>query len=591
MSDTLDLHASTSSPTGHAGSDRAVVFLIDESGGMNARVAQGTKSKAQSIATALNSLLNQLTLLPEIDVAVVGYRRDARGQDDVGCRWGGPLAGSQFVSTARLAASPLTVENRVRKIPGPGGLGVAREETVRFPVWYVPTLGDKSSRTAALEYCRELFSSWLSAPGDKAAPPLVVDLLGELSESVVTDEAVAKLQTFETTAGGPQLWHVHLATLAGIPPTLYPSSDVHLPPGPICDLFHRSSVLPEPLVVALREAEVAVNTGARGLACNATMADLIKLFSLVRAFANYRSPEPAATPTSVGGASPAADQSPALPPAEADTAAVEAFLVVLLLDRSNPPAGTESNVWGRLQEHANELLAQIAKRDEKEIHVAAVSYGGDASGKTEVQSAFAGPLAGREFVCLSDLADGPLRVDEVTEQVSNGIGGLVSITRKKPVFVDLQPAEAASPGPAFETARRFVANWSAGHAGTRAATVVVHLTRGRHDPVEMQQAAGQLQATGDDVRPVLLYHLVVTESPHRALAYPDSAEQIDDPELRKLWELSSPLLGRRQPAARKPTVTEQSRGIAINCKFDLLLEGIEETLAGSSSHPADPPDR
>ncbi len=110
-------------PTSETRVGGRVVFLIDESEPLRECIAGGTKSKAESIATALNSLLNQLVSVADLEVAVAGYRGDPGGGADVGCRWGGPLAGRRFVPTTALADAPLAVENRVRR------LGVPRPST------------------------------------------------------------------------------------------------------------------------------------------------------------------------------------------------------------------------------------------------------------------------------------------------------------------------------------------------------------------------------------------------------------------------------------------------------------------------------
>ncbi len=107
-----------------------VVFLIDESEPLRECIAGGTKSKAESIATALNSLLNQLVGVADLEVAVAGYRGDPNGGADVGCRWGGPLAGRRFVPTTALADAPLVVENRVRRLGAADGRPAGRDGAV-----------------------------------------------------------------------------------------------------------------------------------------------------------------------------------------------------------------------------------------------------------------------------------------------------------------------------------------------------------------------------------------------------------------------------------------------------------------------------
>lgn len=564
-----DRSDSKNDATADAGGAGCVVFLIDESTAMDTRVADGTKSKADCIATALNSLLNQLPLLnqltggPDLEVALVGYRGDGRGGIDVGCRWGGPLEGRMFVQSSQLPDAPVTVENRVRKIPGLGGVGTEREETVAFPVWYAPVLGDAGSPAGAYEYCRGLLSARVSAP----KPPLVVSFVGELSPESSLSAAVAGIQQMQLPAGPPLVFHAHLSSLARVPPTLYPSADNHLPPGAVREIFQSSSPLPDPLVVVLRQWQVTVNPGARGMIYNAKMAEMIRFLSLVKEYVKYRAP--------------VAARAAAKPQAVDDSAATEAVaLVVLLLDRSagDPSDEGKQKAWTRLQERANELLRHVSKHGKGLIEVAVVSCGADADGRSEVQTEFAGPLAGRTFVPDTDLADGALRVEEVTEQVSNGIGGLIEVTRKRPIFVDLEPAEVAAVVPAFQAAGELVGDWCGRHPGSPAAPIVLHLTRGRLDPDQLQQAADRLRQVSAAAGNLLLYHLVVTESPHRSLAYPGRPEEIEDPILLKLWELSSPLLGSRRLAAEKPAVAAESRGIVINGRFDLLLDGVLDCM-------------
>ena len=550
MADTTDAHSQAARCAGAARACGCVVFLVDESAAMDARVASGTKSKAQSIATALNSLLNQLTDGPALDVAVVGYRAGAQGEEDIGSRWAATLAGRQFVPTSQLAGAPLSVETRVRKVPGSGGVGIAREETVQFPVWYVPVLGGTAGtdrrlvRTAAFEHCREMLSQWLSAAGEVLKPPMLVSFVGELSGGETPDAVGKGIQDLKTPGGPPLLLHAHLSSSDRVPATLYPSSDAHLPPGPISTLFHASSVLPREFSAALKEQQVTVNAGARGLIYHAKMVDLIRFLSLAKTYADYQ-------PGRV--------------------------LVVLLLDRSveDPTGEKEKCVWRRLQQHANELLGQIAQRASGRVDAAVVSYGADAAGRTDVATTFAGPLAGRTVVGDTGLAGGAIRVEEVTEQVSDGIGGLLSVRRRKPVFVDLEPTAAAPASPALAAVRDVLTQWQQDNAGSSAAPVVVHLTRGRCNLEEMEEAVGRLREIGR----ATLYHWVQTESPHASVAYPADPTTIQHPELAKLWEWTSPLLGGPTLAGRKTTVSPQSRGMVVNGKFDLLLDGIEEVLS------------
>jgi hypothetical protein len=587
MPDTSATHDPATPPEPETRAAGVVVFLIDESAALEARIAGGTKSKAESIATALNSLLNQLASGRAIDIALVGYRAGPDGQADVGVRWAGPLAGRKFVSSPQLPAAPLAVEQRTRKVPAAGG-GVAREEQVPFPVWYRPVLGGALARARALEECLPLLQEWTKSAGPWVRPPLLVHLVGELSFPSYATDVLERLRQLTTPAGPPLLFHAHLASSVRIPATLYPSSDLHLPPGGPQELFQASSVVPAPLASALAQSQVALHPGARGLIFNVQLTDLIRFFTLVKAYAAWQPPQPAppaVIPSAVGVTSVAPDGSGATkvtptvltePPATSTSteSSAQTSLLVLLLDRSSERPGEPGakNVWSRIQQQANELLAQIAKRARAPIDVALLAYGGEASGATSAAPAWAGPLAGRPWVRDTELAAGPLRVDEAEEQVSNGIGGLVSVHRKRPIYVELEPTPVADPAPAFAAVGELVGRWRR-ESSSAGAVLVLHLTRGCQPP--------DFKPPADAAEAVMLAHMVLTESPHRSLSYPAELPAMEAPELVRLWELSSPCAGLQQVSAGRPALPPGSRALVVNGKFDLLWECLSPRERGT----------
>jgi hypothetical protein len=549
------------------------------------------KSNAERLATALNSLLNQLTRGPDFDVAVIGYQTDAADQVHVGSRWGGALSGREFVSTAELAAAPLRVETRTRRVNAPGGIGPSSEEAVEFPVWYAPTPGVKAPQIAAYRYCRDLLARWLAENGSAQGVPLVIHVTAGASGDGNPQKAVEELLQLSTPGGPPLLLQAHLASSPEVMSSLYPSSHIYLTLGSARDMFRRVSVLPPHLAAALKQAKVPVNPGACGLLYNAKIADVIRMFGLVTAHtkdwpskgaaeipvpeAVLQTPDEATPPTTP--TTPADDD---LTLAESSTLTENAGIIVLLLDRSveDPFGGNVQNVCVKLQDHANNLLQQISKLADGSVEVGIASYGLDGSGQPDVRVGFEGPLTGRATVPQSELAAGAIRVEEFEEEMSNGVGGLIRVKRKKPIYFDLEPTAGAPAAEAFAAIARMLADWCAGHPAACLPPVVLHLTRGRGEPAELEQALGQVRAIAAAAGPAVLYHLVATEAPHTSLAYPDTPEQLADPTLRKLWELTSPLLGGERLAAEYP-VKADSRGMVVNGKFDLFLDEIKKTLA------------
>ena len=154
-------------PSFHPNLPRRTRRLSDrrDGGPRRENIAGGNQDKAESIATAQNSLLYQLTAVPDLEVAVAGYRGDCSGAD-VGCRLGRSAGRATLRPHVALATTPLAVETRVRRVPAK--LAGGREESVRFPVWYVPELGESVFPVLGYGYCRHLVVSesrrtWLGA--------------------------------------------------------------------------------------------------------------------------------------------------------------------------------------------------------------------------------------------------------------------------------------------------------------------------------------------------------------------------------------------------------------------------------------------
>ena len=513
---------------------------------MDARIADGVKSRAETVATALNALLAQLAGFVGLEVALVGYRATA-GRPEIAARWDGPLAGRQFVPCEELAAQPLAVEQRTRKVATPAGVS---EQTVPFPTWYRPVLGDAVDGRLAHRTAAELLCGAAAAIGK---PGLLMHVLGDVPSDAADGSGLPDKDVLSM--------HAHLATLSRVPAILYPSAPTHLPSAGLLDLFHRSSPLGGEMLIALREAKVAVNAGARGLIANARLADLIRWLGLVKAYATIQPVRAAVqvAPSTAPDRSAESASVAAAPLTEPTDIAPDAtVLLVLLLDRSLtvPAASGGRDVWSRLQEHANDLLAQLAKYGQGRVEVATVAYGDNTAAPV-----LGGALAGRDFVPAAELAAGVLRVDETAEKVSNGIGGLIDFVRKRPVYVDLPAAAEGGLAQAVENVRELLSRRRATAEPT--AAVVLHLTRGGD--------CAALAALPDDVR---LYHLVLTETPQRSLAYPSSPDGLDDPHLRAIWERTSRLGHAKALASRRPSLADDSRGMVVNGKFDVLLESL-----------------
>ena len=91
----------------------SLIFLVDESAVMRTPVARAAdsgssglpasnKTKVESVATAINSVLAMLQAYGNLDIGLVGYHTTSDGLVDVGTRWPAALAGKGF-SSRRLS--------------------------------------------------------------------------------------------------------------------------------------------------------------------------------------------------------------------------------------------------------------------------------------------------------------------------------------------------------------------------------------------------------------------------------------------------------------------------------------------------------
>lgn len=547
-----------------------IVVLIDESTQMATPIAGGTKSKAESVATAVNSMLNQLATGPNVRLAIVGYGGTTDSVPAAQIRWAGPLSGRTLVNASELAASPARVEERVRRIPGAGGVGLAREEIIQFPIWYSPS----NSGVGGIEQAADFVGQMLSEAGNDSSgkPPLVIHVCGRMP-------AANDMRSESTRAVlGTTVWcHLHLGATDRIPATLYPSSNQHLTNEDVAALFDASSVLAIPLAETLRTVQVAVAPTARALVYRAGMGDLIRFLMLAKAYASC-SPDAFTSlgliqPTVV--ANTAAVQAPPTPAvSENTTAAIDAaktadrVALILLADRSQ--ADPASKVWLRRQEQVNDMIGRIARRAGGDVDVGLIVYG-----NTTVDTGFTGDLAGKPLVPDVELTDGALRVEHVTEKVSNGIGGLVELKRSRPIFVQCEPSEPAlNLEPAVMALAELIAYAREGSEDRQVLPLVMHVTGGNFAHETIATAAAKLAALGD----LIVYHSIVPETPQRTLAYPADAKSIGDPDTAALWHMTSPLAGADTITQKRPAISQASRGFVVGAKFDLLLDSIQAIL-------------
>lgn len=272
-----------------------VVFLIDEAPSMQMRIADGTHSKIDSISTAVNSAIRQMEGRPPVDVAVIGYHRNASGASEIGSRFGGVFTGRTWVSSEELTQNPIRIENRTKQMVNPVTHAIT-PISVEFPIWFEPVLGPgKQDRIAVFEILKDLLQEWTST-SNPVAPPLVFSFLSDLQPGESIANSVVPLGQISSPLGFPMLFQFHAGTYANVPAIKYPTAAQFLPYGPVQELFFACSPLNEQMVVSMRQNQEFPSAGAKGLVYNGRMIDMVRMLSLLKM---YQSALPMRAPVSV----------------------------------------------------------------------------------------------------------------------------------------------------------------------------------------------------------------------------------------------------------------------------------------------------
>lgn len=264
------------------------LFLIDQSGSMSDPWggAEGAGSKAAALATIINRLFTDIVVKCSKDEGVRHYFDVGvlRYGDRVGPGLGGQLAGKVFVPVSEIAEAPIRVEDRVQKVPdGAGGLV---EQSVKFPVWFVPESHGGTPMCRALGTARDVLGEWIGQHPD-AFPPVVFNITDGESTDGDPTEAAAKLRDLATSDGNAVLFNVHLSSHCARA-IEFPAGEDGLPDSFARLLFRMSSVLPPHLQREAAAEGYRVSEATRGFVFNADAVSVIQFLDIGTRPANLR---------------------------------------------------------------------------------------------------------------------------------------------------------------------------------------------------------------------------------------------------------------------------------------------------------------
>jgi hypothetical protein len=225
------------------------------------------------VADAINRLLQNLivkcsksdAVRDYFHVGVVGYG------GRVASALGGTLSGQPLVPISTLAANPLRIEPRTRKIDD--GAGGILEQSFKFPVWCEAKGTGKTPMCEALKLAGQYLQVFLGRY-PACYPPLVINITDGMATDGDPRPAAKALRQLASQDGEVLLFNAHLSNKK-VQPIEFPSAEDGLPDNFARLLFRMSSVLPPRLLEAVRAEKLPVTAGARGFVFNADLVSVI----------------------------------------------------------------------------------------------------------------------------------------------------------------------------------------------------------------------------------------------------------------------------------------------------------------------------
>jgi hypothetical protein len=212
-----------------------------------------------------------------------------------------------------------------------------------------------------------------------------------------------------------------------------------------------------------------------------------------------------------------------------------------------------------------ELSIKCAKSDgvRDYYQVGVIGYG------ETVGPTFVGPIAGRELVPISEIAENPARLEKRTREDGNHV--------KVPVW--LEPvADGATPMcRASSEAHRILEEWVSDHPDGFP-PIVIHITDGEAtDGAPLQRLRSITDLASADGN-VMLFNIHVSAHPDaEAISFPASASELPDEYSKMLYETASPLTPMMTALAREYgfNVSDGAHAFVMNADMVMLIQAID----------------
>jgi len=253
------------------------------------------------------------------------------------------------------------------------------------------------------------------------------------------------------------------------------------------------------------------------------------------------------------------------------------FLIDQSGSMSDPIGGTTSGktkargVADAINRLLQNLVIKCSKPEVREyFDVAVIGYG------ATVGPAFGGALAGRQLVKTSEIANNPLRVEERTQTIEDGVGGLVKQSASFPVWFDPVANGGTPMCGALTLVRQMLADWVANHPASYP-PVLINITDGEPTDGDPSPIVDQIRALATSDGAVLVFNCHISSTAGAEILFPNSDTGLPDDQARRLFRMSSELPAKIHAAAEADGLSVRSgaRGFAYQADLVELIKFLD----------------
>jgi len=576
-------------------------------------VSLPTKPLISLVSTSLNAALRKWSEDADFSLAIIGYRQTSDGTNELVNRQGNIVEQPTFESLASIVADPVEVEMRTKSVQ-PG-----KSETFEFPLYYVPQTDGAAPQNFAFQSCLLSLRERLADSKTGFGGTIIFHICTSPSSDGNPLKVIEEIQQLKSSDDQPLVFQIHMSGSNAANSYRYPANRLSLPskakelharasilPDVVTQTLKNKNITTANLarglvynakLVDLAQSLQLIPCLVHTWPIASDQPDVLQE-NVTEAEDDHESAEPVdrssfesdetttESENETNSSIDSDDSSSVVEELEAEkdeslsasdndssseneveldvevpneiAAEPSTHRVICLLGRgvSDPYSSEIGKLFSKLQTFCNSVIHQISETDSQDyISVGLVVYGSNTEGQPDIQIGFEGDSEERNWVSSNDLSDVSIRIIETEEEVPNGIGGLLKIPRKTPVYIEVEPASYGATTEGASKVKELVVEAQNGTTVT-----LLHFLLAPSPENETNELKDLVDL--DRENNFRLFHVVVTETPHPACSFPlTSDEQIQDEKLKAIFEASSPY---------QSSESKMSRGLCVNSITNLI---------------------